>query len=84
MSSNKTKRSLLKIAVWLIAEIILNFIGLDDLADYSEFVLEKRLFNYQVAIVEECTGYVSDEWNWLSNLDLTYPKFTYLYPYQCD
>ncbi len=41
---NKSKNKiLLKIFVWLIAEIILNFVGLDDLADYSEYIFEKNL-----------------------------------------
>lgn len=31
-----------KAAFWLVAEIALNCIGLDDLADYSEFVFEKN------------------------------------------
>ena len=30
-----------KITFWLIAEITLNLIGLDDLADYSEFIFEQ-------------------------------------------
>ena len=50
MSKLKNK-IVLKIIVWLIAEIILNFVGLDDLADYSEYLFEKNLvvmniFNY--------------------------------------
>lgn len=32
----------LKIIIWLVAEILLNFLGIDDLADYSEFVFEKN------------------------------------------
>lgn len=34
------RKSITKMTIWLIAEIILNLIGLDDLADYSEFVFE--------------------------------------------
>ncbi len=33
---------LVKITVWLIAEILLTCLGLDDFADYSEFLNEKR------------------------------------------
>ena len=33
------KEFLCKVMVWLAAEIILNCVGLDDLADYSEFVV---------------------------------------------
>ena len=31
-----------KIVIWLAAEILFNFLGIDDLADYSEFVLENN------------------------------------------
>ncbi len=29
---------LLKLTIWLVLEIVLNLMGLDDMADYSEFV----------------------------------------------
>jgi hypothetical protein len=32
-----------KITIWIIAEIILNFAGLDRIADYGEFVLKPHL-----------------------------------------
>ena len=31
-----------KTVIWLAAEILFNFVGIDDLADYSEFVLENN------------------------------------------
>ncbi|MGK7944738.1 MAG: hypothetical protein AB4058_09740 [Microcystaceae cyanobacterium] len=31
---------MIRISIWLVAEILLNFLGIDDLADYSEFVFE--------------------------------------------
>ncbi len=34
-----------KIVIWLVAEIVLNFLGIDDLADYSEFVFENNSDN---------------------------------------
>jgi preprotein translocase subunit SecG len=34
------QKILVKITFWLIVEIILNLLGLDNLADYSEFVFE--------------------------------------------
>ena len=37
----KTKKLLAKTLVWLVAEIVLNFVQVDDLADYSEFVFER-------------------------------------------
>ncbi|MDJ0589801.1 MAG: hypothetical protein QNJ72_07365 [Pleurocapsa sp. MO_226.B13] len=36
------KQSISRIIIWLAAEIILNCVGLDDLADYSEFVFERN------------------------------------------
>ena len=37
------KKLLAMTTVWLLTEISLNFIGLDDLADYGEFVFERNL-----------------------------------------
>ena len=37
------KTLLSKILIWLVAEILLNSIGLDHLADYSEFVFDKNM-----------------------------------------
>ena len=33
---------LARIVLWLLVEISLNFLGLDDLADYSEFIFERN------------------------------------------
>ncbi len=38
----KWKTLLTKTFIWLVAEILLNSIGLDTLADYSEFVFDKN------------------------------------------
>ncbi len=38
----KWKQLLLKTLVWLAVEILLTFLGLDDLADYSEFIFENE------------------------------------------
>ena len=38
-----TPRSFARIATWLVAEILLNLIGLDDLADCGEWVFERHL-----------------------------------------
>lgn len=42
------KQSLSRIIIWLAAEVILNCVGLDDLADYSEYVFERNtvVFNH--------------------------------------
>ncbi len=37
----KWKKLLLYIFIALVSEILLNFLGLDDLADYSEFIFKK-------------------------------------------
>ncbi len=43
------QKALFKITVWLMAEILLNIMGLDDLADYSEFVFEKTAPTVQIS-----------------------------------
>ncbi len=35
------RKLITQILIWLLAELLLNFIGLDDLADYSEFLFER-------------------------------------------
>lgn len=35
------KFTLSRLIIWLAAELILSMLGMDDLADYSEFLLEK-------------------------------------------
>ena len=37
----KWRKLIANIAVWAIAEIVLNFMGLDTLADYGEFVHDR-------------------------------------------
>jgi hypothetical protein len=47
------KTTFAKAAVWLAAELLLNFVGLDTLADYSEFLFEKELTGGEaIAIVQ--------------------------------
>lgn len=41
----KWKKLIVKITTWLFVEILLNFLGLDTLADYSEFIFTKHLVN---------------------------------------
>lgn len=40
---NQRKQLFIKTASWFVAEIILNIAGLDNLADYSEFVFDQNL-----------------------------------------
>lgn len=37
------RQSLIKIIIWVALEILLTVLGVDDLADYSEFIFEKHL-----------------------------------------
>lgn len=39
----KWKKLIVKITIWLFIEVLFSFLGLDNLADYSEFVFEKYL-----------------------------------------
>lgn len=39
------KTLLAKTTVWLAVEILLNFLGLDNLADYSEFIFGRNVAN---------------------------------------
>ena len=43
----KWKKLLILITIWLCSEIVLNFIGWDDLADYGEYIFEK----YSVVLI---------------------------------
>lgn len=40
----KTKRNelIVKAITWILAEVVLNLVGLDNLADYSEFVFDQN------------------------------------------
>ncbi|MGK7913623.1 MAG: hypothetical protein AB4050_19385 [Synechococcus sp.] len=37
----KYRQNAIRIGIWLVAEVLLNFYGLDNLADYSEYVFER-------------------------------------------
>ena len=39
----KWKKLMVNILVWLAAELMLNFLGLDNLADYGEFIEQKNV-----------------------------------------
>nr|WP_201280470.1 hypothetical protein [Hassalia byssoidea] len=49
------KKVLFDLAFWLITEVILNLVGLDDLANYSEFIFANdstkfSSYSHQIAI----------------------------------
>ncbi len=41
MSKIKWRKLLIIITIWLCSEVVLTLIGLDDLADYGEYLFEK-------------------------------------------
>lgn len=43
MISIQWQKVWLKATIWLAAEIILNLIGLDNIADYSEFIFDREV-----------------------------------------
>lgn len=43
------RKLFVKISFWLASEIVLNFLGIDDLADYSEFIFENKHFSEKMA-----------------------------------
>ncbi|NES22635.1 MAG: hypothetical protein F6K41_27880 [Symploca sp. SIO3E6] len=45
------KTLLIKITLWLAIEILLNLLGLDEVADYCEFIFARK--NYQSCRVEK-------------------------------
>jgi hypothetical protein len=51
-----SQNTLIKITAWLAAEIILNLIGIDDLADYGEFIRESKLHLCSIATVQQNLG----------------------------
>lgn len=51
MANIFNQKLMAKFFIWLMAEIILNLIGIDDLADYSEFIFEHKLQIAQVIVV---------------------------------
>ena len=46
----KWSKLIIYLTIWLATELFLTFLGMDDLADYSEFIFERYAVN-NVAIV---------------------------------
>lgn len=65
------QKYIFKITVWLVVEIILNLMGLDDLADYSEFLLNKKLKIAEISVIEK---YICKQ-----NTSLKYSNISMLY-----
>ncbi|MGB3758239.1 MAG: hypothetical protein WBA07_17985 [Rivularia sp. (in: cyanobacteria)] len=45
------QKLLVKTSFWLATEIILNLVGIDDLADYSEFIYENPNFTAKIGCI---------------------------------
>lgn len=45
------RKLLVKGTFWLSAEIVLGLMGMDNLADYSEFLLQSRALNHVTEVV---------------------------------
>lgn len=39
----KWKKLVLRVGVWLTLEVCFNYVGLDTIADYSEFIFDRKL-----------------------------------------
>jgi hypothetical protein len=48
------KQQFTKIAIWVVTEILLSLIGLDTLADYSEFVFEQKEVSQVAVLLSHC------------------------------
>jgi hypothetical protein len=53
------KRLLVKTSAWLTAEVCLNLVGLDNLADYGEFMLQEKAVAQAAATVVHLMALVS-------------------------
>jgi hypothetical protein len=42
MDKVRWKRLLLEITIWIVAEVVLSLFGMDNLADYGEFVFQDK------------------------------------------
>lgn len=46
-----TFKKILEVAVWIVVEILLNLSGLDDLADYGEYLFSPQVFVGQNPVI---------------------------------
>ncbi len=76
--NRQRKKWLVRITVWLIAEILLNFLGLDNMADYSEFIFERTLAkghlqgennNFSHRLVRKLRRSLPTNYNWIKKGD---------------
>ena len=49
------RRFLVKGTIWLSSELMLGLIGMDNLADYSEFLVQSRVANHVSAAITTIT-----------------------------
>ena len=46
------RKLITKMTVWLLAEVVLTYVGLDNLADYGEYLLSGNDVNHQAVPVQ--------------------------------
>jgi len=56
------KRTAVEITVWLVAEIVLNLLGLDELADYSEFLFKNKVITMNHPLELTITTTAGSSW----------------------
>ncbi|MEM7554248.1 MAG: hypothetical protein AAF378_09110 [Cyanobacteria bacterium P01_A01_bin.84] len=55
----KWKKLLVKSSAWLVAEVMLNAVGLDNIADYSEFISQNQVITQTTEVLSNLITLVS-------------------------
>lgn len=58
---------LVSLVLWLIAEIFLNLAGIDDLADYSEYLFDRHAVGLGLGTQMIVPHSYAQEWNWVNS-----------------
>ena len=64
------RKIILKLGCFLIVELYLSWLGLDDLADYSEFIFEKNLtvVSTSQSLIMNCCSYLEKGTSYLGQM----------------
>ena len=86
MTKKMWKQAVYKTGIWITAEIWLNIIGLDDIADYSEFIfaLETNLKNRRAVKITEHPPPFCSHINDFCPIPITAIKPTYIEENSCN
>lgn len=57
---------LVSLGLWLIAEVFLNLAGIDDLADYSEYLFDRHLISVNMDTQLTLSHRYAQTWKWVS------------------